>query len=117
MAGSYPLPVTTNGVHGGPKLRGGARNLMCDLVPGVEVLSCWVGGGRASVVGPGKTVLTCRTPQGRKIKGNSLSRISKGRSGRAALAANGMELRASNRRVGKTSTSGALAALKLVHSR
>ena len=80
MAGSYPLSVTTNGVHGGPKLGGGARNLMCDLVPSVEVLSCWVGGGGAPVIGLGRTALTCRIPQGRKIEsGIASSRISKGR--------------------------------------
>ena len=66
MAEGHPSSITTNGVYGGPKARGRRSELRVDLVLGVEVLSCWVGGGRASVVRPGRTTPTCRTPQGRK---------------------------------------------------
>ena len=66
MTGGHPSSVTTNGVYGGSKAWGRRSELRVDLVLGVEVLSCWVGGGRASVVRPGRTTPTCRTPQGRK---------------------------------------------------
>jgi len=46
----------------GLKLGDGDRNRAFELVSGVEVPSCWVGGGGASAVGLGKTALACRTP-------------------------------------------------------
>jgi len=66
MAASYggglPLLSTTNGVYGGPKARGRRSELHVDLVSGVDILSRWVGGGGASVAGPGRTALTSRIP-------------------------------------------------------
>ena len=61
MAGSYPLPVPQMGSTVG-RSSGTVSELRGDLVSSEEVLSCWAGGGRASVVGPGKTAFTCRTP-------------------------------------------------------
>lgn len=61
MAGSYPLPVPQMGFTVGQS-SGTALELHADLVSGDEVLSCWAGGGRAPVVGPGITALACRTP-------------------------------------------------------
>jgi hypothetical protein len=98
----HPSSVTTNGVYGGPKLGDGVRN--CATTWSWASKSCPAGSAAVGLQsqGWGELPSPVEPPRGGSQQGWA---------GRTALAVNGMELGASNRRVGKASTSGALVAV------
>jgi len=66
IGGEVAVPCNRKSAIRRAEARGRRSELRVDLVLGVEVLSCWVDGGGATVVRPGRTTLASRTPQGRK---------------------------------------------------